>query len=347
MATLRYQRSVNITADAKWGAGTDTKAFPVIVPPTPTPTPPPVGQNLTKRPNADIQTFLTSKGFYSGPINGAYDAATTAAVTAYQKSWFITADGIWGATSDGLAFPPAGSTFGVDYSFSRPDPAVLQQRGVKVAGRYLWPAQYNSKGITRAEYDGLVSHGITVFFIYEEDGKELTSFAAGVRVAQAAEAELGILGLPNMPIYFNVDYAATAADMPGIMAALDGIASVIGLARTGLYSGLAPIKAAFDAGKITRGFQTYGWSVDPTTKLVVWDPRAQIQQWSNGQWGGSVDFLRTMVNDFGQNPVTPAPDPDPDPTPDPDPVPVPPIDETKRQAILDALDVIKGLVGDL
>ena len=82
-----------------------------------------------------------------------------------------------------------------------------------------------------------------------------------------------------------------------ILDALRGIASVIGLERTGLYGGLKAIKAAFDAKVIRWGFQTYAWSGGQ------WDTRAQLQQWSNGQWGGSVDFTRAVKAEYGQNPV--------------------------------------------
>jgi peptidoglycan hydrolase-like protein with peptidoglycan-binding domain len=256
------------------------------------------------RTTVEIQTFLKALGLYAGAIDGRWGPMTDAAVIAYQKSKFIVADGIWGITTDGFAFPPAGSTHGVDYSFSRPDPAMLASRGVKLAGRYLWAEKYQdgrtNKGIGPSELAALTAAGIDVFFIYEEDGKELLGgFDAGVRVAKAAEGFLNRLGLRWFPIYFNVDYDAPATDMPKILAALDGIASVIGLDRTGLYAGLGPLKAAFDAGKIRWGFQTYAWSGG------AWDSRAQLQQWSNGQWGGSVDFTRAMVGEYGQNPVIP------------------------------------------
>lgn len=256
------------------------------------------------RTTVEIQTFLKTAGLYTGAIDGRWGPMTDAAVIAYQKSKFIVADGIWGITTDGFAFPPAGSTHGVDYSFSRPDPTMLATRGVKLAGRYLWNEKYldgrTNKGIGPAELTALTTAGIDVFFIYEEDGKELLGgFDAGVRVAKAAEAFLNKLGLRWFPIYFNVDYDAPSTDMPRILAALDGIASVIGFDRTGLYAGYGPLKAAFDAGKIRWGFQTYAWSGG------LWDPRAQLQQWSNGQWGGSVDFTRAMTAEYGQNPVIP------------------------------------------
>jgi peptidoglycan hydrolase-like protein with peptidoglycan-binding domain len=312
IATLRFQISVGLTADALYGPATDAAAF--TPGPSPEPAPGPVGENRSTSTTEQIQAFLRDAGLYTGDVDGKYGPATTAAVVAWQTSQHIDADGVWGQTSNGLAFPPEGSTFGVDYSFARPDPALLAERGVKVVLRYLWPAKYNSKGITPAELVALESAGIKVAFIYEEDGKELVSFDAGVRVATAADAELAILGRPNRPVYFNVDYDAPPEAWPGIFAALDGIASVIGWDRVGLYGGEKVIRAAFDAGKIKWGFQTYAWSDGR------WDPRAQVQQWSNGQWGGSVDFLRAMVEEFGQSPVVvPDPEPDPDPSPTPGP----------------------------
>ena len=46
--------------------------------------------------------------------------------------------------------------------------------------------------------------------------------------------------------------------------------------RTGAYGGYYVIKRAFDAGKITWGWQTYAWSGGQ------WDARAQFRQTSNG-----------------------------------------------------------------
>lgn len=253
---------------------------------------------------------------------GVWDAATDAAIKAWQTKNRLEADGIWGGTSDGWAFPPAGSTPGMDYSFARPGAKNIYDAGFRHVGRYLWKANYDdgrtNKGLGKAEYDALIAAGLKVWLIYEEDGRELLGgFDAGVRVAQAAEAYRKSLGLGELPIYFNVDFDVNGKDVPAnamdsILNALSGIASVIGLNRTGLYAGYDPIKAAFDAKKITWGFQTYAWSGGK------WDSRAQLQQWSNGQWNDSVDFTRAMVAEYGQNPVKATPDPDPKPEPDPE-----------------------------
>lgn len=75
-----------------------------------------------------------------------------------------------------------------------------------------------------------------------------------------------------------------------------GVASVIGLERTGAYGGYECIKGLFDAKAITWGWQTYAWSGG------AWDARAHIQQYENGVNldGHAVDYDRSMVVDFGQ-----------------------------------------------
>jgi peptidoglycan hydrolase-like protein with peptidoglycan-binding domain len=49
---------------------------------------------------ADLQTVLTRLGYYSGPIDGVYSPATTAAVAELQKALGVTADGVYGPETD-------------------------------------------------------------------------------------------------------------------------------------------------------------------------------------------------------------------------------------------------------
>ena len=81
----------------------------------------------------------------------------------------------------------------------------------------------------------------------------------------------------DRPIYFSVDFDATPQQgRAAIDAYFDGVASVLGRARTGAYGGYYVIKRLFDDGKITWGWQTYAWSGGQ------WDPRAQLRQTQNG-----------------------------------------------------------------
>jgi peptidoglycan hydrolase-like protein with peptidoglycan-binding domain len=48
----------------------------------------------------NLQKVMTRLGYYSGPIDGVYGSATTAAVTTMQKALGVTADGVYGPSTD-------------------------------------------------------------------------------------------------------------------------------------------------------------------------------------------------------------------------------------------------------
>jgi peptidoglycan hydrolase-like protein with peptidoglycan-binding domain len=331
LGTYMFQRANGLTADAQFGDASLAKAWPPVPePPKPVEVP---GRNATSRPIGDIQKA------FGIPVTNVWDLATATTVFNYQKSKFIDADYIYGVTSDGFLFPPTNFGLGVDYSFARPDLQMLKDRGHTFIARYLWKEKYDdgvriNKGLSKAEYDAAEALGFKVAVIYEEDGKELNKgLDAGIRVANEAERFRNAQGLPSKPIYFNVDYDATDAEIPAILDALRGIAQVIGLERVGLYAGYKIVKAAFDAGVISFGMQTYAWSNGQ------WDSRAQLRQWSNGQYGGSVDFQYAMAEEFGQTPVEIVTPPDPDPDPEPDiPVTIEELNQHREEALALQMD---------
>lgn len=154
---------------------------------------------------------------------------------------------------------------------------TLSQGGIALVSNYEW---YN----TRAINDGL-GHGWT----------SQQAFDAGIWDAQTAQKIHVACGGPaDRPIYFSVDFNTGVTSL--IIDYFKGIASVIGLARTGAYGGYACIKGLLDAGAITWAWQTYAWSGGQ------WDERAHIRQYQNGvTFGGrSVDYDESMQADFGQ-----------------------------------------------
>lgn len=310
-----FQAEKGLNADGLIGPATWNMAWeaPVTPPGGVTDPNPPVetvpGRNATERPLKDIQKYLGIKQ------TGNWDKATSNAVLDFQKRAHVDEDYIWGITCDGLAFPPAGARlFGVDYSFARPDIATLAERNVKLAGRYLWNTRYQdgrtNKGIGLAEYNALLAKGIAPFYFYEEDKSDpIQGFAEGVRQAKAAEGHRIRENLPALPIYFPVDYDAPDSAIPAIIEGLRGAATVVGIDRVGVYAKYSVVQAAFNSGVIKFACQTYAWSQGQ------WDPRAQLRQWSNGQYGDMVDFQYAMAAEFGQMPVEPKPV-DPEPNPD-------------------------------
>jgi hypothetical protein len=198
---------------------------------------------------------------------------------------------------------------GCDYSLSRPNLTQLKTAGIKFVVRYLSPGT-NPKNLTKPELTGLLAAGLHVCVVFESSaGRILAGHSAGVSDAVTADEELKALNLAGLPVYFACDVDPrpfTTAQWTVAMAYLDGVASVIGHARTGGYGGLAFIKRAFDAKKITYGWQAYAWSDG------AWDPRAQLRQTKNGVSlaGGTVDLDEAHALDYGQWP-RPVTDPGP------------------------------------
>jgi hypothetical protein len=187
--------------------------------------------------------------------------------------------------------------FGIDYAWGRPGVAALKSNGVKFVARYL-SHDTTGKNLTKTEAKQLSDAGISLVVVWESTAERpLAGHAAGVADAKAAAGQAKSCGMPDgRPIYFAADWDATEGQQDEINAYLDGAASVLGRGRVGLYGGYWPIKRAFDADKISYGWQTYAWSGGR------WDRRAQIQQYKNDQRinGVGVDYDRTTVSDYGQ-----------------------------------------------
>jgi hypothetical protein len=189
------------------------------------------------------------------------------------------------------------SVFGVDYSWGRPGAAALRRAGVKFACRYL-SHDTTGKNLTLAEARQLSNAGIWLVVVWQTTAtRALSGRDGGVADARTARRQADACGMPDgRPIYFAVDFDASAGQQSTINAYLDGAASVLGRDRVGLYAGYYPMKRAFDAKKITWGWQTYAWSGGR------WDGRAHIQQYSNDHRinGAAVDYDRAVKDDYGQ-----------------------------------------------
>jgi hypothetical protein len=185
---------------------------------------------------------------------------------------------------------------GVDYSFGRPRPSIVRASGYTFAVRYV--SSVPSKNLTKAEADALRAAGVDIAVVWEDSGDDARNgYNEGVWQAQSAEEQALADGMPSSrPIYFAVDYDAPVSDQPALDAYFDGVASVIGRARTGAYAGYGPLKRLFDAGKIAWGWQTSAWSNGN------WDARAQLRQVAYNVFvdGANCDVDDAMAADFGQ-----------------------------------------------
>jgi MYXO-CTERM domain-containing protein len=201
----------------------------------------------------------------------------------------------WGSSSEALSVVATG----VDYSFARPSPSGLHAGGYTFAVRYLSPPP-NSKNLSKAEADALWAAKVDIVSNFEQGQQNvLGGHAQGVADAKVADSESQAAGMPaGRPIYFSIDFDAQPSEYATIDAYYEGVASVIGLARTGVYAGYYVVKHLFDAGKVKWGWQTYAWSYGN------WDNRAQLRQVLNDITAAGdtncCDKDEAMAGDWGQ-----------------------------------------------
>src|SRR5580700_9359842 len=190
----------------------------------------------------------------------------------------------------------ASTIAGCDYSFARPAPSSLVAMGYKFVCRYLSGDPGGGNDLTTSEQSSLEAAGIDIVLNWETTGTDATNgYSAGVSDATAAKAEAESLGQPsNRPIYFSIDFDAESSDAAAINAYFQGVASVIGLSRTGVYGGYYIVNELFDAGLVTWAWQTYAWSNG------AWDSRAQLRQVQNGVDNDELDADTATVADYGQ-----------------------------------------------
>lgn len=195
----------------------------------------------------------------------------------------------------GVAWTGETMAAGVDYAWSHPSPTSLRSAGKTFACRYL--SSDASKNLSRSEADALAAAGVWSVVVWESTAnRALGGNAAGVADASAAASQAQACGIPSdRPVYFAVDFDATATQQTAIHAYLDGAASVLGRSRVGIYGGYYPVTRALNSGKAAWAWQTFAWSGGQ------WDSRAHIRQGAQVSIGGvSVDLDTGMVDDFGQ-----------------------------------------------
>jgi len=205
---------------------------------------------------------------------------------------------------------------GVDYSFSRPDVRKIKAAGYSFAVRYLSGGK-SAKDVTRAEYDTLRRAGLNVVLVWEQGNAAARGgHAAGVDDATLAAAQLAGLGLKGHAVYFAVDFDPTGAELSTVFEYVHGAASVLGVARTGVYGGESVVNAVHAANGCRFYWQTYAWS-------NAGAPFAQLRQVENGVslGGATVDLNTSHAAAYGQNMPKPAPVPVPKPKPVPAPKP--------------------------
>ena len=184
---------------------------------------------------------------------------------------------------------------GIDYAWDRPDVSQLKQNGKEFVCRYL-AYRPNGKVIDSDECKRLHDAGIGIVLNWEQAAGDFQNgYDRGKQHAQEALKQANELGYPSdLPIYFSIDENVTSdAAMQTVGAYLNGVASVLGRHRTGVYGQYSVIERMLpDYAEF--GWQTYAWSSGKVSS------KAHIYQYRNGITflAADVDFNRTLRSDF-------------------------------------------------
>lgn len=188
---------------------------------------------------------------------------------------------------------------GLDYAGRSPGAAAVKAAGFGFVARYL--SRYTSKVITAGEYQDMTNNGVGVVLVFEDYANQaLNGYNQGVSDAQFALAQARGIGWPeDRPIHFAVDFDISDAQKPIAGQYMRGVASVLGLGRTGAYGGYWWIKYCADNNLAAANarWQAVAWSggnIHPTATL--------FQQLAGTVVNGtSCDINQALKADFGQN----------------------------------------------
>ena len=191
-----------------------------------------------------------------------------------------------------------------DFSFARPDLALLKQAGCSGICRY---ATGPGKAVDQAEIDQAVALGLAVVIVQEGGNQPaLRGFQGGVADARQANSRLDSLGNypPDCCIYFVAEDPNRLAPSawPTVDTYFQGVHSVGGR-PVGGYGSLDMLNHLEQAGLIV-----YKWAVGP------WGGNAgcHLSQYSApvpAQFLNVIDANLILADDYGQHPRPPAPRP--------------------------------------
>ncbi len=214
---------------------------------------------------------------------------------------------------------------GLDYAGGVPAASEIAKAGYTFVCRYLTTGGPGLPGklLTPGEYTQLQAAGIGVILNWETSAdRMLAGYDAGRADALSAATVARNLGAPNdRPIFFSADFDASPAQQATIDAYLAGVASAIGLARTGVYGSYYVCQRCLDNGTAAWAWQAGAWSggnIEPRAHLyqrigfatvdgVECDVNEARQLPDFGQHPQPAPITRRKVRDMQQLPATAAP----------------------------------------
>jgi hypothetical protein len=227
---------------------------------------------------------------------------------------------------------------GVDNTSGIGNVAAMKAAGYGAIFRYLSNSPAKNLIMSAAPYDTELRRyfdgGVAVVLNWESSGHigdSLTNHpgnphAQGVEDASRGHAQAALMGHPEAPIYFSIDFDCT--DWAGLTAYFSGVASIIGLPRVGVYGGYWVVDHLISNRLVTYVWQTLAWSTVNGARYTR-HPRANvIQRIGEVTVAGAACDVNEILTpgDFGQlpRPVSPASTSAPEDAMQLPPIPLPP-----------------------
>ena len=209
-------------------------------------------------------------------------------------------------------------TYGADFSYTRPNPAVLEANGWSFVLGYV----SRSTGKVLTNWRDYVNAGLGVAFVFEDSA--VPNLSNGKADGEFCEQWLRSNGLPfTVPLFFAID-----SDVPSsLFPAIHSYASDFNLATnspTGPYGKFNLIEYLVTPGQQPSqiGWQTAAWSAGKLSQKCNVYQRATHHHALPGYASNSYDE-NVLINQLGfvrNGPVPPPPPPIPVPPPPPPPV---------------------------
>ncbi|TJY40865.1 DUF1906 domain-containing protein [Cohnella pontilimi] len=171
---------------------------------------------------------------------------------------------------------------------------ALAAHGYRFAARYLVPAGYDWKRLTRAEAEAITAAGMQIVSVFETAARRSAGGAlAGHADGALACREAHTVGQPaGSAIYFAVDYDAGPEQYDEIEAYLRAAAAEVPDYRIGVYGSYAVVEQMAKRKVCSHFWQTHAWSRGRKS------PFANIHQYKTNV---SVDGIAMDLNQsFGQ-----------------------------------------------
>lgn len=139
---------------------------------------------------------------------------------------------------------------------------AIASLGYKFVSRYLVPANYAWKRLTKTEADALTQAGLQIISVWETSANRAAAGAAAGQIdGPLALKEAQTVGQPaGTAIYFAVDYDAQPADFNAIENYLRALAAALPGYAIGVYGPFAVVEEMARRAACKHFWQTYAWS---------------------------------------------------------------------------------------